>query len=51
MDSIVLDTFHGLVELLIAMMEFNKYVFDRSFISYIKVRFKRILFSFLFVSL
>jgi hypothetical protein len=51
MDSIVLDTSHGLVELLIAMMELNKYVFDPSFISYIKVRFKRILFSFLFVSL
>jgi len=51
MDSIVLETSHGLVELLIAMMELNKYVFDPSFISYIKVRFKRIFFSFLFVSL
>jgi hypothetical protein len=40
MDSIFLDTFHGLVELLTSMMEFNKYVLDPSFVSYIKVRFK-----------
>jgi hypothetical protein len=30
-DSIVLDTSHGLFELLIAMIELNKYVFEPFF--------------------
>jgi hypothetical protein len=39
-DSIVLDTFHGLVELLTTMTEFNKYVTDPSIFSYIKLDLK-----------
>ncbi len=36
-DCIVLDIFHGLVEPLIAMTKFNKYVFEPSFFSYMKL--------------
>ncbi len=36
-DSIVLDTSHGFIELLITMMELNKYVIDPSFVSIIKL--------------
>jgi hypothetical protein len=50
MDSIVLDTSHGLVELLIAMMELNKYVLDLFLFPTSNLNL-RILFSFLFVSL
>jgi hypothetical protein len=43
-DSIVLDTSDGLVELLNAMMKLNKYVIDLSFISYIKLDLKDFVF-------
>jgi hypothetical protein len=43
-DSIVVDTSHKLVELLITMMRFNKFVFDLSFVSYIKLYSKDFLF-------
>jgi hypothetical protein len=36
-DSIILDTSHGLVELLIAMTKFNKYVLEPFFFSYVKL--------------
>jgi hypothetical protein len=39
-DSIVLDTFHGLVELLTSMTKLNKYVFDPSLVSFIKLDLK-----------
>jgi hypothetical protein len=36
-DSIVLDTFHELVEFYTAMTKLNKYVLEPSFFSYIKL--------------
>ncbi len=39
-DSILLDTSHGLVELLTTMIQLNKYAFDPSFVSYIKLDLK-----------
>ncbi len=44
MDSIVFDTFHGLVELLIAMTKLNKYVVDPFFIFQIKLDLKDFVF-------
>jgi hypothetical protein len=39
-DSIVLDTSHGLVELLTTMIELNKYAFDPFLVFYIKLDLK-----------
>jgi hypothetical protein len=43
-DSIILDTSHGFVELFIAMMKPNKYALDPSFVSYIKLDLKDFVF-------
>jgi hypothetical protein len=50
-DSIILDTFHGLVELLITMTELNKYVFDLCFFFYIKLDLKDFFFIPLCISI
>jgi hypothetical protein len=49
-DSIFLDTSHGLVELLTAMMEFNKYVLEPSFFSYITLDLNDCVITTLFIS-
>lgn len=43
-DSIILNTFHGLVEFFTATMELNKYVLDHSLVSYIKLNSKDFVF-------
>jgi hypothetical protein len=43
-DSIVLDTSHGLVEFLTTMTKLNKYAFEPSLVSYIKLDLKDFVF-------